>query len=312
MWLKTHKWNLIAGGLILAALAAAFLAGGPVGQGPQEPDAAGLSDPAGENSPEGAGRQEQPPADEKMQDGQKTSGALPPGAQSGPAGEPQNSAEKEAGPSQTPDGGGQESGGAVSDDEKDAARPTEPDGPTDQAAQEPDGQEEQKPQGPDGQEEPGSEDLPAKKPESQDAGQAAYSCTISISCRTLADNLELLPEEKRSLVPEGGWLLEPTTVTFYEGESVFNVLSRVCKEEKIHLEFSTTPVYNSAYIEGIGNIYEFDAGSLSGWMYQVGGWFPNYGCSRYQLSGGDEIAWVYTCDLGEDVGGSDAAAGQKE
>ncbi len=38
-------------------------------------------------------------------------------------------------------------------------------------------------------------------------------------------------------------------------------------------------------------------------MYKVNGWFPNYGCSRYQLKAGDEIEWVYTCDLGNDVGG---------
>ena len=28
---------------------------------------------------------------------------------------------------------------------------------------------------------------------------------------------------------------------------------------------SKTPIYNSAYIEGIHNLYEFDCGSLSGW-----------------------------------------------
>ena len=37
-------------------------------------------------------------------------------------------------------------------------------------------------------------------------------------------------------------------------------------------------------------------------MYKVKGWFPNYGCSRYQGEDGDAICWVYTCDLGADVG----------
>ena len=100
------------------------------------------------------------------------------------------------------------------------------------------------------------------------------------------------------------------TVTFYEGESVFNVLQRTCKQQKIHMEFSNTPIYNSAYIEGIHNLYEFDVGNLSGWMYKVNGWFPNYGCSRYQLKDGDVIEWVYTCDLGYDVGGSYATGGE--
>ena len=38
-------------------------------------------------------------------------------------------------------------------------------------------------------------------------------------------------------------------------------------------------------------------------MYKVNGWFPNYGASRYQIQEGDIIEWVYTCDLGRDVGG---------
>ena len=37
-------------------------------------------------------------------------------------------------------------------------------------------------------------------------------------------------------------------------------------------------------------------------MYKVNGWFPNYGCSRYSVQDGDVIEWVYTCDLGRDVG----------
>ena len=116
--------------------------------------------------------------------------------------------------------------------------------------------------------------------------------------------------EKVELVPADGWILQPMTVTFYEGESVFNVLQRTCKQQKIHMEFSNTPIYNSAYIEGIHNLYEFDVGNLSGWMYKVNGWFPNYGCSRYQLKDGDVIEWVYTCDLGYDVGGGYATGSE--
>lgn len=130
-----------------------------------------------------------------------------------------------------------------------------------------------------------------------------FTCRISISCSTIFDKMDKLDPEKTELLPEDGYILAPTEVRFYGGESVFNVLRRTCKENKIHMEFTTTPIYGSAYIEGIGNIYEFDCGELSGWMYSVNGWFPNYGCSRYQLNAGDEIAFVYTCDLGKDVGG---------
>ncbi len=149
------------------------------------------------------------------------------------------------------------------------------------------------------------------EPENVQISDAAHTCTLSISCATLLVNLDLLDPEKKELVPENGVILPATQVTFYEGESVFNVLQRTCKQQGIHMEFVNTPIYNSAYIEGIHNLYEFDAGDLSGWMYRVNGWFPNYGCSRYALQPGDVIEWVYTCDLGQDVGGGYAAGGRE-
>ena len=136
-----------------------------------------------------------------------------------------------------------------------------------------------------------------------------FHCTFSISCATILDNMEKCDKDKRELVPEDGWILEPTEVVFFEGESVFQVLKRTCKQKGIHMEFENTPIYNSAYIEGIHNLYEFDVGEGSGWMYSVNGWYPNYGCSRYALKDGDVVEWRYTCDLGYDVGGGYAVGG---
>lgn len=155
---------------------------------------------------------------------------------------------------------------------------------------------------------PTGKPLPVE-PQNATISETSCTCTISISCATILNNMDWLDPEKVELVPADGWILRPTIVTFYEGESVFNVLQRICKQNKIHMEFSNTPMYNSAYIEGIHNLYEFDCGEVSGWMYKVNEWFPNYGCSRYALSDGDIICWVYTCDLGADVGGSNAAGG---
>ena len=149
---------------------------------------------------------------------------------------------------------------------------------------------------------PEGKPLPVE-PENQEINnKKTYTCTFSIECSTILNNLKDLDPDKRELVPSNGVILAPTKVTFYEGESVFDVLQRVCKENGIHMESSWTPVYNSAYIEGIHNLYEFDCGELSGWMYRVTGWYPNYGCSRYQLVDGEVVEWRYTCDLGNDVG----------
>ena len=141
------------------------------------------------------------------------------------------------------------------------------------------------------------------EPQEQEIVDNTLKCTFSISCATVLNNMDKLHKSKKEIIPDDGWILKPVTVTFNEGESVFDVLKQVCKDNKIQLEFSFTPIYNSAYIEGINNLYEFDCGSLSGWMYEVNEWFPNYGCSRYEVKNGDVIEWQYTCDLGGDIGG---------
>lgn len=137
------------------------------------------------------------------------------------------------------------------------------------------------------------------------------TCTISIRCDTILDNIDLLKKGKESIIPKDGTILAVTSVRFSEGESVFDVLKRITTEKRIHMEAEYTPIYNSAYIEGIANIYEFDCGGLSGWRYKVNDVLEGYGCSSYVLKDGDKIEWVYTCDLGADVDGR-IAAGQSQ
>ena len=141
------------------------------------------------------------------------------------------------------------------------------------------------------------------EPEEQETKDTNLYCTFTITCSTILDNIDDLDPEKIELVPKDGIILKKQKVQFKEGESVYDVLVKVCKDNNIHMESSWTPMYNSAYIEGINNLYEFDCGSLSGWMYKVNEWFPNYGCSRYVLKNGDDVVWCYTCNLGYDVGG---------
>lgn len=133
---------------------------------------------------------------------------------------------------------------------------------------------------------------------------------LSVSCRTILNNMELLDPDKKDMVPEDGVIYGEREVSFNPGESVFDLVLREMKNNKIHMEFSMTPIYNSAYIEGINNIYEFDCGEGSGWMYRVNGWYPNYGLSRYILEEGDQVEMIYTCDLGRDIGGGTSLRGE--
>lgn len=132
--------------------------------------------------------------------------------------------------------------------------------------------------------------------------EKALTCTISIDCKTILNNLDDLRASKADYVPADGWILYKSTVEFEQGDTVFDVLKRVTKAAGIQMESKWTPMYNSYYVEGINQLYEFDCGEQSGWMYSVNGWYPNYGCSSYELKDGDKIEWRYTCDLGSDVG----------
>lgn len=274
MWWKKHKWKLIVPVLIAAVLAISFWYGGsaPGLHGwTVEPETLGQTT---DSSGVPAGTPEQMPKASDSASAQETApSSKPEKTDRGPASGTGASAESPAKP----------------------ATSINPETGKDQYLTDP------VPEGKPAPEEPQNAVIDA----------TADTCTLSISCATILDNLDACDPEKVELVPENGWILEPVTVSFYEGESVFNVLQRTCKQQGIHMEYENTPLYNSAYIEGIHNLYEFDVGQLSGWMYKVNGWFPNYGCSRCQLQDGDVVEWVYTCDQGYDVGGGYAAAGNQ-
>ena len=145
-------------------------------------------------------------------------------------------------------------------------------------------------------EEPGiSYEIRAEENKNNDENK--NTCTLSVRCDEILKNMDRLTEGKAELIPPDGIILAPVSVEFYDGESVFNVLQRELKKNKIHMEFVNTPSTNSAYIEGINNIYEMDCGSRSGWTYRVNGETPNCGCSQYKLKAGDVVEWVYVCDL---------------
>ncbi len=129
-------------------------------------------------------------------------------------------------------------------------------------------------------------------------------CTIEIRCDTILNNMANLAPGKDVYVPADGTLLAASKVEFAEGETAFDILKRACELMDMPLEYSYTPVYESYYVEGINQLYEFDCGSQSGWVYKVNGWFPNYGCSAYPVQKEDAIVFCYTCTgLGADVGG---------
>lgn len=121
--------------------------------------------------------------------------------------------------------------------------------------------------------------------------------TISITCDTVAGRGD------ESVTPSDGVILSETEITLEEGATVYDCLIKAAKLNKIQLEDNTQTLsdHTHAYIAGINNLYEFDYGELSGWMYSVDGDFADVGCGEYTLSGGETIEWKYTCNLGDDI-----------
>ena len=130
----------------------------------------------------------------------------------------------------------------------------------------------------------------------------AGTCTLSISCATVLDNMDDLAQGKEELIPDDGWMLAPEEIEFSEGETVSQLLQRVLQSRKIQFEFEGTD--DGAYIKAVGNLYEMDCGDMSGWQFSVNGEYPGVAMGSYEIADGDRIELNYTCNFGEDLTGA--------
>ena len=102
-------------------------------------------------------------------------------------------------------------------------------------------------------------------------------------------------------------VLASTKVDIAANGTAYDALLKVANANGISVQARMTSM--GMYVEGINGLKEFDRGPLSGWMYRVNGEFPGYSSDSYTVKNGDRIEWVYTEDLGNDVGGGSPAGG---
>lgn len=130
--------------------------------------------------------------------------------------------------------------------------------------------------------------------------------TVSINCSTVLNNMDALDQELKNggYIPKDGVVLPPTEYTVNSGDTAFDLLVKATKENKIQMEYQGADAnqFSTIYIQGINNLYEFSCGELSGWMFKVNGTGATKGCNTYTLKDGDTVEWLYTCNLGRDVG----------
>ena len=147
-----------------------------------------------------------------------------------------------------------------------------------------------------------------KQPEESD--QKGDTVTLTIRCDTAVNNGMHLESKWAGIVPASGCILDTTTFEINDGDTVFDVLCQARDKFKLHMQYKGAG--SGIYVEGINNLYEFNGGRWSGWMYCVNDWYPNYGCGVYYLQPGDVIEWNYTCDLGCDLENGDPYGYGKE
>lgn len=265
------KQTILAGAAVLLVLAAAFWYGGDApglrgwSLSQDSAQSAASSSQASPAAPSGAASSAEPEGDNPSSDGAAAEGSTSGGGEtSAEIQQPAGTEEPSTGP----------------------AGPAQPAGDSGDAS---------------GQPEEPAQSTPPQPAQSSGEGESA-ACRISIDCSTVLSHLDWLESGKEDILPAGGVLLAETAVEPEAGETAFSLLQRVTREQGIHLEASFTPGTGSAYVEGIGNLYEFDCGQRSGWLYLVNGVSPGYSSSEYVLEPGDRVEWVYTCDMGRDVG----------
>ena len=140
----------------------------------------------------------------------------------------------------------------------------------------------------------------------EDIGPDDETVIVSIRCDTILDNWDDLDEQLKDekYVPKDGVILPETKYVLRKDDTAYELLKRVCRYNQIQMDYlgPSDSSYSGGYVKSINNLYEHSCGRLSGWMFRINGTFPQTGAGAYKLKNHDRVEWVFTCDLGRDVG----------
>lgn len=105
-------------------------------------------------------------------------------------------------------------------------------------------------------------------------------CSLVITCANILKHDNCL--ETNYQIPNQG-IICSKQVKINSGDSVLTVL----RNSGVRIDVS------GGYVKGIDNLYEFDCGDESGWVYSVNGVKPNVGAGKYEVKENDKIVWSY-------------------
>lgn len=94
---------------------------------------------------------------------------------------------------------------------------------------------------------------------------------------------------------DGKMILSPTTVSIEPEFTVLIATTKILDEKGIQFEYRG--IGDTAYMEGIDNLYEMDHGPLSGWLYKKNGKVIGRSSGAEPVKDGDIIEWIYSLDM---------------
>ncbi|MCI7805232.1 MAG: DUF4430 domain-containing protein [Oscillospiraceae bacterium] len=120
------------------------------------------------------------------------------------------------------------------------------------------------------------------------------SVLMSVNCSEILENMDSLDSGLEEYIPEYGLVVEDKAYPIKDGDTVYDLLIRVAKENKIQIE--SKGFFGNREIEGINYIYNSSCGKGSRWIYKVNGEIQQPVCSDYKLKDGDIVQWIYVCN----------------
>ncbi|MCD7741349.1 MAG: DUF4430 domain-containing protein [Ruminococcus sp.] len=121
--------------------------------------------------------------------------------------------------------------------------------------------------------------------------------TIDYSAVLEEDNYSKLSDNLKDdeILSDSGTFLNDIEIELSDESTVLDALILACNENNLSLDYepASKVLQNTAYINGIGGLYEGDCTKSSGWVYCVNGIEPDVGTDDYLLSDNDEILFEF-------------------
>lgn len=124
--------------------------------------------------------------------------------------------------------------------------------------------------------------------------ESEKSVLMSVNCSEILKNMDSLDSGLEKYIPEYGLIVEDKAYPIKDGDTVYDLLIRVTKENRIQTE--SKGIFGNREIEGINYIYNSSCGKGSHWIYKVNGEIQQPVCSDYKLKDGDIVQWIYVCN----------------